>query len=306
MKWHSMFVMCLKKGCIFMKIKKVLGALAVLLALTVVGCSSATNNPSGNSGSQTSSALPSIKITVEGNKRTLEVGETVQLSADVEDVTWESSVATVATVDNQGLVTAVAAGSTKISAKKDGYKAGEVSITVNTPANPLLTPLVRNYTEGDPAQNSAGKDYIPLNDATANKVGVKISIQNWEIAEGAPDTTKLASDGGIEPKNNHEVFIAYKIKAPKAGNYQMVMNGKCSSGDGESKTLDQRAFMVKLNGTEVNVEADRNPMTTSLADFVAVPTLTLSGPEQEDIIAVSCSDYRIKFGTSSFVLFNEI
>ena len=135
-----------------MKIKKVLGALAVLLALTVVGCSSATNNPSGNSGSQTSSVLPSIKITVEGNKRTLEVDETVQLSADVEDVTWESSVATVATVDNQGLVTAVAAGTATIKAAISESLYAECEVTV-TPAqgggeqgNNLTEAIVLDYS----------------------------------------------------------------------------------------------------------------------------------------------------------------
>ena len=293
-----------------MKIKKGLGALAILLALTAVACngapaSSGNGQKSSNQISSTS-ALPAIKVTAADNKKTLEVDETVKLTADVEGVTWESSNTAVATVDQEGNVTAVGDGTAKISAKKDGYKAGEISITVNKPANPLLTPLQRNYTEGDAAQNSAGKEYIPLNDATANKVGVKISIQNWEIAEGSPSGTKLASDGGIEPKNDHTVFIAYKIKAPKAGNYQMVMNGKCSSGDGEVKTLDERAFMIKVNGQSIDVEADRNPMTTSLADFVAAPTLALSGPEQEDVIAISCSDYRIKFGPTSFVLFNEI
>ena len=293
-----------------MKIKKGLGALAILLALTAVACngapaSSGDGQKSSNQVSSTS-ALPAIKVTAADNKKTLEVDETVKLTADVEGVTWESSNTAVATVDQEGNVTAVGDGTAKISAKKDGYKAGEISITVNKPANPLLTPLQRNYTEGDAAQNSAGKEYIPLNDATANKVGVKISIQNWEIAEGSPSGTKLASDGGIEPKNDHTVFIAYKIKAPKAGNYQMVMNGKCSSGDGEVKTLDERAFMIKVNGQSIDVEADRNPMTTSLADFVAAPTLALSGPEQEDVIAISCSDYRIKFGPTSFVLFNEI
>ena len=293
-----------------MKIKKGLGALAILLALTAVACngapaSSGDGQKSSNHISSTS-ALPAIKVTAADNKKTLEVDETVKLTADVEGVTWESSNTAVATVDQEGNVTAVGDGTAKISAKKDGYKAGEISITVNKPANPLLTPLQRNYTEGDAAQNSAGKEYIPLNDATANKVGVKISIQNWEIAEGSPSGTKLASDGGIEPKNDHTVFIAYKIKAPKAGNYQMVMNGKCSSGDGEVKTLDERAFMIKVNGQSIDVEADRNPMTTSLADFVAAPTLALSGPEQEDVIAISCSDYRIKFGPTSFVLFNEI
>ena len=294
-----------------MKMKKGLGALVILLALTAVACNS-TPASSGNgqkSSNQVSSTsvLPAIKVTAADNKKTLEVDETVKLTADVEGVTWESSNTAVATVDQEGNVTAVGAGTAKISAKKDGYKAGEISITVNKPANPLLTPLVRNYTEGAAQTNTSGKEYIPLEDATAGKVGVKISIQNWELPtfEGVDATSKLASDGGIEPKNEHSAFIGFRIKAPKAGNYQLVLRGKGSSS-GDGKTLDDRAFAVKVNGQDVEIEGDREPInSTAHTDFVAAPTLALSGVE-EDVVSISCSDYRIKFDTASFVLFNEI
>ena len=294
-----------------MKMKKGLGALVILLALTAVACNS-TPASSGNgqkSSNQVSSTsvLPAIKVTAADNKKTLEVDETVKLTADVEGVTWESSNTAVATVDQEGNVTAVGAGTAKISAKKDGYKAGEISITVNKPANPLLTPLVRNYTEGAAQTNTSGKEYIPLEDATAGKVGVKISIQNWELPtfEGVDATSKLASDGGIEPKNEHSAFIGFRIKAPKAGNYQLVLRGKGSSS-GDGKTLNDRAFAVKVNGQDVEIEGDREPInSTAHTDFVAAPTLALSGVE-EDVVSISCSDYRIKFDTASFVLFNEI
>ena len=292
-----------------MKFKKGLGALAVLLALTMVACNGGGNPsdaPKSNS-QQSTSALPAIKVTAADNKKTLEVGETVKLTSDVEGVTWESAATAVATVDGEGLVTAVGAGSAKITAKKEGYKEGSITITVNKPANPLLTPLERNYTEGTPAQNTAGKEYIPLNDATANKVGVKIAITNWEVPafEDVTASSTLANDGGIEPKNDHNAFIAFRIIAPKAGNYQMVVTGKGSSS-GDGKTLNDRAFAVKVNGQDVDIEGDREPInSTSHTAFVAAPTIVLKGTE-EDVIALSCSDYRIKFDLTSFVLFNEI
>ena len=295
-----------------MKFKKCLGALAVLLALTTVACngggnsSAAPNNGSKSNSQQSTSVLPSINVTAADNKKTLEVDETVKLTASVEGVTWESSAPAVATVDGEGLVTAVGAGTAKITAKKDGYKEGSISITVNKPANPLWTPLPRTYTDGEPAQNSAGKEYIPLNDATANKVGVKIDIKNYEVAEGATATSSLSSDGKIGPVNDHEAALAWKIKAPKAGNYQLVMVGKCKS-DAAEYTLAERAFGVKLNGAEVNVDAEeRIAVTTEAAPFVAAPTIALSGPETEDVIAITCTDYRIQFDTSSFLLFQEI
>lgn len=294
-----------------MKFKKCLGALAVLLALTTVACNgggqpSESGNKPTSSAQQSTSALPAIKVTAAENKKTLEVDETVQLTADVEGVTWESSAVAVATVDDKGLVTAVGAGTAKITAKKDGYKEGSISITVNKPANPLWTPLPRNYTDGEPAQNSAGKEYIPLNDATANKVGVKIAIKNYEVAEGATASSSLSSDGKIGPVNDHDAALAWKIKAPKAGNYQLVMVGKCKT-DAADYTLAERAFGVKLNGAEVDVEAsERVAVTPEAAPFVAAPTIALSGPETEDVIAITCTDYRIQFDTSSFLLFQEI
>lgn len=75
--------------------------------------------------------LPSIKVTAAAN--TVVIGSTVQLSADVEGVTWESSDATIATV-NAGVVTGVKAGKVTISAKKDGYNAGSAAIEVTRPA----------------------------------------------------------------------------------------------------------------------------------------------------------------------------
>ena len=310
MRWHNTFVMCQRKEKInIMKFKKALGVFAVLLALTVVGCNTSSGDGSASKkpSTQSSSALPAIKVTAAGDKKTLEVDETVQLSADIAGVTWESSATSVATVNGEGLVTAVGAGSAKISAKKDGYKDGSISITVNKPANPLLTPLVRNYTEGAAQTSTTNKEYIPLEDAAAGKVGVKISIQNWELPtfEGVDSTSKLASDGGIEPKNEHSAFIGFRIKAPKAGNYQLVLRGKGSSS-GDGKTLNDRAFAVKVNGQDVEIEGDREPInSTAHTDFVAAPTIALRGTE-EDVVSISCSDYRIKFDTASFVLFNEI
>ena len=293
-----------------MKIKKVFGALAILLALTAVACGGNAGSGKNSGGASKpsasqSSALPSIKVTAEGNKTTLDIDETVKLTADIEGVTWESSAATIATVNDQGLVTAVAAGSAKISAKKDGYKAGSISITVNKPVDPLWTPLPRTWTDGTPAQNSANKEYIPLTDATANKVGVKISIQNYEVAEGATASSALSSDGKINPVNDHSAALAWKITAPKAGDYQLVMTGKCKT-DAADYTLDQRSFAVTLNGENIDVAAtERVSVTTTSAPFVAAPRITLRGTA-EDVVTVSCSDYRIQFDISSFLVFQEI
>ena len=142
-----------------MKFKKDLGALAILLALTTVACNGG-GQPSKptSSAQQSTSALPAIKVTAADDKKTLEVDETVQLTSDVEGVTWESSAAAVATVDDKGLVTAVAAGTAKLLLRKMVIKKAQSPLQlinqqihyglhyhVPTPmVNQLKTPLAKN------------------------------------------------------------------------------------------------------------------------------------------------------------------
>ena len=114
--------------------------LAVMAAFGLAACGGSTpaqqssggeNSQSQPAGSESSEvSLGEITITAAGNKTDLLVGETVQLTASVEGVTWKSRATTVATVDDKGLVTAVGAGSVKIRAEKEGYDTGSITINV--------------------------------------------------------------------------------------------------------------------------------------------------------------------------------
>ena len=73
-----------------------------------------------------------IKVTAAGETDLL-VGESVQLSADKEGVTWTSSDNSVVTVDNTGKVTALKLGSATITASKDNFNSGSASINVVRP-----------------------------------------------------------------------------------------------------------------------------------------------------------------------------
>ncbi len=153
------------------------------------------------------------------------------------------------------------------------------------------------WTVSKKENNSDGKEYEQLNDASAGKVGVRIAFPNY-----SPDSTATVSDGKLEPQNDSSVFLVYRIKAPKAGTYQLVMNGRVSDA---SKTLNERHLKVNINGTDVNIEGDRTAGLGNQGDndFVAAPSVTLTG--NEDIIKISCPDYRISFNLSSYLLFAE-
>ena len=123
------------------KTKLFLPVMACLLfGMGLAACQN--NNASSGGNQQSSQAQQSssqsqqqrIKITAAGDKKTLVIGEKVQLTADVGEVAWSSSDANVATVSNSGEVTAVAGGEVTITAKKEGYKDGTIAITVTRPA----------------------------------------------------------------------------------------------------------------------------------------------------------------------------
>ena len=162
--------------------------------------------------------------------------------------------------------------------------------------------ITRNWTDGTPANNADGKQYIPMTDSTANKVGVKIAVADWTIAEGATAGTKLDSDGKIYSVNDENAAICWKIKAPKAGAYQMIMTAKTSSS-GVGKTLSERSVSVKLNGTEIDIQDSRDPLTEEMAQWVVAPTINLTG--NEDTVTLIACGYRPVFDMTSYVIFSE-
>ena len=108
-------------------------AFALLLSFGLAACGGGGGGE-GEGSKPTKSSQPAqekITITAADGKNKLILGETVQLTASVEGVTWTSAKTDVATVSDAGLVTSVSKGSTTIKATKEGYKDGSISITVD-------------------------------------------------------------------------------------------------------------------------------------------------------------------------------
>ena len=74
-----------------------------------------------------------VKLSISGDS-TVAAGAEIQLTAGVEGVTWKTSDATIATVDQTGKVTGVKVGQVDITVEKDGFDAGKKTITVTRPA----------------------------------------------------------------------------------------------------------------------------------------------------------------------------
>lgn len=114
-------------------------AFVLALSMGLAACGN-SGDPSQGGGDNSQSEPPAkqekISVEAEGGKKSLILGEKVQLTAKVGDavlegVTWESAKPEIASVDANGLVTSVSKGSATIKAIKDGYKDGSISISVD-------------------------------------------------------------------------------------------------------------------------------------------------------------------------------
>lgn len=85
---------------------------------------------------------PDVPLTITPSNFTLKVGETKDLQASVEGVTWSSNKEEIATVNN-GKVTAIAEGTAEITATKDN-KTAKATVTVTKADNP--GPVVEKIT----------------------------------------------------------------------------------------------------------------------------------------------------------------
>lgn len=178
-------------------------AFALLLSLGLSACNNDNNqgNNQGGDGQQSQpveQSIPTdakIKITAEGDKTKLMYGETVKLSADVEGVSWLSAKPEVASIDANGLVSALSKGTTTIKAQKDGYKDGTISISVDYP-NITIT------AAGNKTSLLVGETV----NLTASEQGVTWASSNADVASVANGVVTALKLGSTTIKASKEHF----------------------------------------------------------------------------------------------------
>ena len=160
----------------------------------------------------------------------------------------------------------------------------------DTDINDILT---RVWTKTSDKTNSDNKAYEQIKDNSKNKVGVRILTRN-------------ISAGSFDSDNRIPTTVTYKITAPKAGDYQMIMSGRVVD---ESKKLSERSIAITLNGANVSIDfGTRDGGLNGRGDneFVICPTIHLTG--NEDTITVACSSTAalgIGFAQDAWVVFAE-
>ena len=141
--------------------------------------------------------LQNIVVTAAESKTTLVMGETVQLSADQQGVTWSTSDEKIASVSNAGLVTAVYAGSAVISAKKDGFNDGKITITVVRPAaTATLHWEDADHYSADGWWGTAAEGVTPIYARSSGNASDAQCIANFGV--GDKETLSFTSSAAVE------------------------------------------------------------------------------------------------------------
>ncbi len=165
-----------------------------------------------NSGSDEGSSDETVKVTgltLSSSAMTVEIGKTGSLTATVKPdnakdktVTWSSSNNSVATVDSNGKVTAVAAGTATITAKAGTV---EVSCTVTVPKKEVISITINENLSLKVGESCALSVTIEPNDAadkslkwTSDTTSVATVDENGKVtavAVGSAKITATSSNG---------------------------------------------------------------------------------------------------------------
>ena len=240
---------------------------------------------------QDDTTIDGISITSEGNVRTIKVGETLQLTAKVfpetaeQTVTWSSSKQEVATVSENGLVTAVAEGNVDVVATS----------TVDTTVSQSFAIIIEKeeIKEVEPTSVSITAD------KTTCKVGEKINLTATVLpAEANQSVTWSSADpevatvsrGEVTPLKEGKVVITVCAKGYE--NISATIELTFEKADDPVLTKDWANMNYSTHTDFLESEADTPLKVKGVVTHVA--------PVSEGVV-----NYFIQNGTEGYYVYNQ-
>ena len=247
--------------------------------------------------------LPAARIALDSNSATLmSVGATVKLSATVYDVNndaisgamvaWESGDTSVATVSASGLVTAVARGSTMITATSGG-KSATASITVDLPAARIdISPGSVSLTSVDETEQLTATVYDANNDeitgATVTWVSGKTTVATVStgglvtaVADGSTSVT--ARSGSVSASiqvrvstHSDRAALVAIYNATDGDNWKVNTNWLSDKPIGEWAGVTTNAS-GRVTGLHLRRNNLKNSLPSALGDLTELTNLNLHG-----------------------------
>ena len=251
------------------------------------------------------------KVTLDKTSAVIGVGAQLQLNATVspenttdKNVVWASSDPSVATVDENGLVKAIAKGEAKITASSSNGKSAECAVTVSVPVSGVtLSETEKTLDAGDSFQLTA--TILPA-DAGNKSVSWSSSADNVaEVDENGTVTAKAAGTAVITvltADGYKEATCTVTVKAPVVPVTGISLNKDALTLDvGGTETLkaslspetatnkgvkwtssDESIVKVSDKGVVTAVKAGTASITVTSEDgsFSATCAVTVNGTEK--------------------------
>ena len=173
-------------------------------------------NPSGSTTSEVKT-IPCTSITLNASKKELKINATYSLSTTLnpyyttDDVTWRSSNASIATVSDDGVITAKSSGKCTITATTDSGVKATCSITVTkavAPTNTTEKDESSKETEKDTTTNESIKDKADKSESGSKDQASSQGASNNEASDNFIEETVTGMEeenlnkGKNENKNN--------------------------------------------------------------------------------------------------------
>lgn len=211
------------------------------------------------------------EVTLSQSILTLDVGDTATLAATVtptnatnQNVTWESSNPSVATVDESGKVTAVASGEATITVTTaDGSKTANCDVTVNAATTITTQPQSVSVTEGQSAtfsvtatgdnlcyqwQINSGNGWSDITGAT----DASYTIDRTTTAMGGNQYCCVVTGDGGTVTSDAATLTVRSYDPPYTGKYSYEI----VSDVGENGTIDVDRYATEGDQVTITVSPD--------------------------------------------------
>ena len=281
------------------------------------GDNSGGNQQSSQGQKSSSSAQPKIKVTAAGDKKTLLIGEKVQLTADPADVTWQSSDAAIASVSESGEVTAVSGGEAIITAKKDGFANGTITITVTRPAATATLDMTEADHYSADGWWSVVMDYggmsfeqgSGITPVTSNYMDQSNTYIGY-FGEGDVETVKFTSNKATQAElvmtlgYASDVTLA-DVMEVKFNNTAISLAGKTLEGTGDQYGMSFEFIEVSLgkvnlvngeNSLELKIKADGAPYMDELMIYADEQATIALVPSTRQTVQVASAELEVVVG----------
>ena len=151
------------------------------------------------------------------------------------------------------------------------------------------------WVEGAVSQNSDNKNVTALS-CSCGKVGARMAFNQFSSSTATNATENMTSIK-MNPSDG-DSSITFKIVVSKAGNYQLLIGGMVANN--RTKTLASAPYTVTVGGNNVAVSSGSYESlkigSSSIAQFVLVPTMALEAGENVIVISQGGGGYRLTLG----------